>query len=188
MEAREKGRFLAQYMSLNVIAHPLIKNHLTELTGYQIDWVMSDKHQDWFTHIHLMPLAGITVEDAFEVARIVLYDTEWPRRFSIVYREEVSEDVINIQVEIFVPHPAVNEWRVTGLVQIDTEDGEIVSLERNVDTDEYSECFVENIREAYDFLRSKRYAVGYGNYSIEKLIEEEVLVLLPVEMTLLKMQ
>jgi hypothetical protein len=188
MEAKEKGRFLAQYMGLNVVSNPLIESRLVELTGYQVDWVMTGNPRGWFSYIHLVPLAGITMEDAFEVARIVLYNTEWSRRFSIVYREEVSEDVINIQVETFIPHPAVQEWRVTGIIQIDTEDGEIVSLERNVDTDEYSECFVENVREAYDFLRSKRYAVGYGNYSIEKLVEEKVLVLLPVGMTLLQMQ
>ena len=98
-------------------------------------------------------LSDITDDHAIEVAKICFDEVGYTYRFTKVdNRENVHQDILSIQIELYIIHPEIMEWAVLGHVQIDTEEFDINFLRK--EGEDWFDDVIDSLRivKAYQYL------------------------------------
>jgi hypothetical protein len=166
-----KARFFAQYWGQRILKG--ITQDL-KLSGYRRVMSSNIDRGIMISYIELKPLSQITNEEAIEVAKIITNERDLEEyRFSIQEKgfENTHHSVKIILSEWNCKHPSVMKWLKAYLIQIDTEDSDIICGIYADDGRELEDEPAVNILHSYDFLRSKGYALPYLGISITEQIE-----------------
>lgn len=129
----------------------------------------------------LTPLSAISDDDAVEVARMAIGDSDNDTHYKYIPNDKpekygllnIHPDVSVVGVERFINHPDYMQWSPMYLIQIDHDEFDITKGFYSGD-DEYSDEIPENIQHIIDYLRSRNYDLGY--MGIRSLIDADIAI------------
>lgn len=164
-----KAKFFALYVLQGVFVNGLnIKGWLTTLDLHYISQGSIDGH------LELKPLSSISDEDFLIVAQIlVTYLNEPLFKLSRGYSEgiiDIPEDVICLKCSSLIEIEGFQKYLPMVLIQIDTEENDIITGRFENDGKQLLDDHSDNILNAYDYLRSRGYALPWMGLSVEELV------------------
>lgn len=126
------------------------------------------------SHLELKPLSSISDEDFLIVAQILLtYLNEPLFKLSRGYSEgiiDIPEDVICLKCSSLIEIEGFQKYLPMALIQIDTEENDIITGRFENDGKQLLDDHSDNILHAYDYLRSRGYALPCMGLSVEELV------------------
>lgn len=155
-----KAKFFALYWGQDIM-----KYYFEDETFHIIQGFM---HPNYLkaSHLQLNPISQISDEDAIEVASIILNKKinplqliRWDWRYSVIVNREKSVQDENVEIEMYVS------------ITYDSCDIKFIWDYKHSKGVGQQERHCPNSVTAYDYLRSKGYAVTYMGLSVEKLVE-----------------
>lgn len=152
-----KEKFFSQYWGQKVAYHDKMNNWYVGKGVLNLDMI---------EYLELTPLSKVTDEDAIKVASIVLGKEikpieliNWDWRYNIIVNREKSIQEENVEIEMYVA------------ITYDTGEIRFIWDYKHKNGVGQQDRHCPNSVSAYDYLRSKGYAVPYNGVSVEKQIE-----------------
>lgn len=167
-----KSKFNGLYLYQKVAYHKEYGKEVANLEPIRLDTSCKYVQEDY--SLLLNPLSKMKKKDAIEVAKIICGHEYEKRNIKLtVIPTPIGKNkkCIYVLVEIFISHPAINNFKNLKLIQIDTTNGEIVTGIWNEESNSFIDGFTENYSFAMDFIRSKSYATSYMNLSVKDLVK-----------------
>jgi hypothetical protein len=168
-----KAKFFAQYWAQKVLRYSFQTDDIKPLNNVSDNFVMALK--DAF--LELKPLSQITREEAIEIAKIIYGDTEADLRFNISEGYDKNgieipfKEIICIEVQWYCKHPEIMDYLPIQLIQIDTEENDIINSTFEEEGLELKDDSCDNILHVYDLIRSKGFALPFMGLSVKQQIQ-----------------
>lgn len=184
----EYMRIFAAYLGSEVISeynddYPMCKGYLTGIHGEfgaEIQFMPDGNAEEEpqyreydNTQLILRPLSDISDKDALEVCHIVEPDFATPEyritRMGFADKiglEDIHHTIYCIEYEHYIRIPSAEGWYKSDLIQIDTEEFDLINGVYSNNGAGYKDDIPNNIVHVIDYLRSKSYALPFNGIDL----------------------
>lgn len=164
-----KARFFAQYWGQEIFRYVDKLNKLESDVLRNIGHDYNKLNTSGF--LELKNLSDITDEDAIEVAKII-EDNQDNLTYHIVDSKDfdIHVSIKCVLVKFYSKHPGMQGFLNYSLIQVDTEDGDVIVSRFSDGGIELEDAPTDNAIHVYDFLRDNGFLIPFNGSSIQELI------------------